>query len=246
MRKKIFWTEGAGSYVIAILIALTVRWAFVEPYQIPTGSMLPTLLIRDHIFVNKLVYGLRYPFTEKWIYQGAEPERGDVIVFKYPENNKLFYVKRVIGVPGDKVFYENNSLYINDRLIEKTQPTTLKKDFAWVTDDDLGKYINKSDVVHWQEIIGEKSHSIMTNKQRTEISSGPFYVPKDSYFVMGDNRDSSQDSRFWTAEKRFVPRSYLVGRAGSVWLSCDKTLPVLTMLCNPLTVRWKRLFHSVR
>ena len=117
MWNKKYWTEGAGSYAVAILIALTIRWAFLEAYVIPSGSMLPSLLIHDHIFVNKMVYGLRYPFTEKWVYKASEPKRGEVIVFKYPENKKIFYVKRVVGIPGDKVFYENDKLYINLSLI---------------------------------------------------------------------------------------------------------------------------------
>ena len=96
-----FWTDGAGSFFLAIGIALFIRWAFMEAYVIPSASMLPTLLIHDHIFVNKLVYGLRVPFSEKWLAHLSEPKRGEVIVFKFPHDKSTFYIKRIIGVPGD-------------------------------------------------------------------------------------------------------------------------------------------------
>ena len=93
---KQFWTEGPGSFAVAILIALTIRWGIMEAYVIPSGSMLPSLLINDHIFVNKFVYGLRVPFTKNWLYKNNDPKRGEVIVFKYPEEPSIFYIKRVI------------------------------------------------------------------------------------------------------------------------------------------------------
>lgn len=242
-----FWTEGPGSFSIAILIALTIRWAFMEAYVIPTPSMLPSLLIHDHIFVNKFVYGVRYPFTEKFFYFNNEPDRGEVIVFKYPENKDLFYIKRVIGLPGDQVLYENGNLYINDVLVEKRVPQERKADFDWVRDQDFSGAgpRAKADYIHWEEVVKSQSYSTILKKGRGNLVFGPYTVPKDHYFVMGDNRDHSQDSRFWSESKRFVPRKYLVGRAMFVWLSCEETLPVLTMLCDPRTMRWGRFFHSV-
>jgi signal peptidase I len=97
-----FWSEGPGSFVLAIAAALIVRWAFYEAYVIPSGSMLPTLLLHDHIFVNKMLYGVRLPFSEKWLFHWNDPDRGEVVVFKYPQDKKLFYIKRIIGVPGDR------------------------------------------------------------------------------------------------------------------------------------------------
>ena len=123
---KHFWKEGPGSFAIAILIALTIRWAVLEAYVIPSGSMLPSLLINDHIFVNKFVYGLRYPFTEEWIFRANNPVKGEVIVFKYPENIDIFYIKRVVGTAGDRIFYENGNLYVNGEIIEKKVPNELK------------------------------------------------------------------------------------------------------------------------
>jgi signal peptidase I len=243
---KKFWTEGPGSFAVAIGIALTIRWAFMEAYVIPSGSMLPTLLIHDHIFVNKFVYGVRAPFTEKWIVEANDPQRGEVIVFKWPEDNTTAYIKRVIGVPGDKVYYENGRLYINDEAQEVHPAEVKKSEFAWLRDVDFrGQPGEKMEYDHLEERVGEQTFSILLRKNRGNQIFGPYYVPKDHFFVMGDNRDNSADGRMWSEEHRFVPRGNLIGRAMFVWLSCEETLPVVTFLCNPTTIRWKRFFHSV-
>ncbi|MCB0364819.1 MAG: signal peptidase I [Bdellovibrionaceae bacterium] len=243
-----FWTEGAGSFIIAVLIALTIRWAFIEAYVIPSGSMLPTLLVHDHIFVNKIVYGLRLPFTSDWLVKFGEPSRGDVLVFKYPEKPSMFYIKRVVGTPGDRVFYENGSLFVNEELIEKQVPQALIEEMHWLRDEHFpgdgpgakGRY------VHWEEKLGHSLHSILLKTEdQTNVAYGPYEVPEGHYFVMGDNRDNSQDSRFWEPGKQFVPREYVVGRAMFVWLSCDKTLPVVSFLCSPFSLRWDRFFYDV-
>lgn len=245
---KRFWSEGPGSFAIAIGIALFIRWALLEAYVIPSGSMLPTLLINDHIFVNKLVYGLRVPFTEKWMFEFEDPKRGEVIVFKYPEDPSLFYIKRVVGVPGDRISYENGDLYINDELVEKKPPTDKKSEFEWLRSEDFPGVGGdaKTNYTHWQETLGDTSYSVLLRKgEHFDLEYGPYTVPEGNYFVMGDNRDNSKDSRLWSAEKRFVPRDLLVGRASFVWLSCEEKLPVITFLCNPLTIRFKRFFHFI-
>ena len=204
MRARRFWTEGLGSFLIAIGLALVIRWALFEAYVIPSPSMLPTLLVNDHIFVNKIVYGLRIPFTEHWLVQFRDPERGEVVVFKHPQNKKMFYIKRLVGLPGDRIFYENGNLYINDQLVEKTVPSLLADDMSWVTDGDFPGELNqggKANYAHWEETIGTHHYSVLLRKnEKSNLSFGPYTVPPNYYFVMGDNRDISQDSRGWDPE----------------------------------------------
>lgn len=245
MNSKKFWTEGLGAYAVAILIALTIRWALLEAYVIPSGSMLPTLLINDHIFVNKFVYGVRVPFSKKWLLEFRRPERGEVIVFKYPKDESQFFIKRVIGLPGDKVFWQDGRLYINDEKQELTPPPT-SKEFDYLRDADFvaggGFGESKEDYAHYYEKTGDFNHSVLLNKiQLGGPSFGPFTVPENSLFVMGDNRDRSLDSRRWGT----VPMENVLGKATFVWLSCEETLPVVSFLCNPLTIRWSRFFHQV-
>ncbi len=244
-----FWTEGPGSFVLAIALALFVRWALFEAYVIPSTSMQPTLLVNDHIFVNKLIFGLRVPFSERWLVHWNHPQRGDVVVFKSPSDKNKYIIKRVIGVPGDRVVYENGHLYLNEKLVEKTIPQDLKDEFLWLRDSDFPGDENvggRALYVHWEEHLERKRYSVILRKETSmEAAFGPVSVPDGQYLVLGDNRDNSQDSRFWEDSYRFVPRDYLIGRASLVWLSCESTLPVLTFLCNPLTIRWKRLFHAV-
>ncbi|NJL24105.1 MAG: signal peptidase I [Calothrix sp. SM1_5_4] len=245
-----FWKEGPGSFLLAIGLALFVRWALFEAYVIPSTSMIPTLLVNDHIFVNKIVYGLRAPFSEKWFTEWGGPSRGDVIVFKYPADKEKYFIKRVMGLPGDRVFYENGNLYVNEKLVEKTIPQGLKEEWLLLRDSDFpGDQSGggRSLYVHWEEHMADRAYSVLLRKEGggSSGSFGPVKVPDGQYLVLGDNRDNSQDSRVWEEGKRFVPREYLIGRASFVWLSCESTMPVVTFICNPLTIRWKRLFHTV-
>lgn len=243
-RTKIFWTEGWGSLGLAVLVALFIRWAFIEAYVIPSGSMLPSLLIHDHIFVNKMVYGVRVPFSENWLVKFGEPKRGEVVVFKYPRDMSTFFIKRIVGEPGDKIYYENGTLYVNDKPMEKKAPNS-DWDFQWLRDADFQRdgnvYDNKDNYTHFTEVLGDKEHSILLRKGDIYETYGPVIVPEDELFVMGDNRNNSSDSRVW----KFLPKKNILGRAMFIWLSCEETLPMLPFLCNPLTIRWGRFFHPV-
>lgn len=253
VKNKLFWTEGWGSMGLAVLAALTIRWLFLEAYVIPTGSMLPSLLINDHIFVNKLTYGVRVPFSENWLVKFKTPERGEIVVFKYPVDMNTFFIKRVVGVPGDKIKYENGVLFVNGVAQEKTTPLS-SSDFDWLTDENLNGRDHsipdsKSNYTHYTENLldsvlsgGEVKHSIMLRKNDFAGFSGDgeWTVPEDHLFMMGDNRNNSHDSRFWG----FVPMKNILGKAGFVWLSCDEMIPFVPFLCNPLTVRLTRFGHT--
>ncbi len=341
---KTFWGHGFGSFFIAILLALTIRWILLEAYIIPSGSMLPNLLNFDHVFVNKIAYGIRLPFSEKWISRHSTPKRGDVIVFKHPEDADLFYVKRVVGIPGDRVFFEKNNIYLNEVLVDRRVPeSSVAKSYRWLRDSDFPGEERTGGVenyVLWQENLGDKKYGIILRKESSEHTFGPYIVPDGHFFVLGDNRDNSRDSRLWdpkatrargevifsqgpdsqtrvipagtvvkTAmflgreekfltvadvkisgqpvtvavqaiqpgvmgnveagrvvfheskleglqvsnpeafsggiDQRFVPTENLIGKVWFIWMSCEERLTYARFLCNPLTIRWSRLFHNV-
>lgn len=183
-----------------VLIVFVLRGFIAEPFRIPSGSMLPTLEIGDFILVSKFSYGVRIPVINKKVIDLGAPEKGDVVVFRYPENPSIDYIKRVVGVPGDKVAYQNKVLYIND--IPQKQ-------------NYIGKYNveNYGAFAHLRENLDNVRHDILVN---TNFPGSGFVreVPAGHYYVMGDNRDNSRDSRAWG----FVPDENLVGRAFFVWM----------------------------
>ena len=210
-----------------IAFVLVLRSFIYEPFQIPSGSMMPTLLDGDFILVNKFNYGLRDPVVRNKFFEVGLPERGDVVVFKYPENPDIDYIKRVIGLPGERIIYRNKSLYIKPVC----QPTDDKcPEFEQVVQDfqNTGEYSNQQrPLTRYTSKMPNKTHDILIDNQvaprtanyfpQTGTQRDEFVVPEGQYFVMGDNRDNSLDGRYWG----FVPEENLVGEAVAIWMSFD-------------------------
>lgn len=213
----------ARSFFPVLLLVFILRSFLYEPFRIPSGSLQPTLLIGDFILVNKFDYGIRLPIVHKKILNVSEPKHGDIIVFRWPPNPSLDFIKRVIGVPGDKISYIDKVLYVNGQKI----PQTFIKN---TTDrDEEG---NIQDVLLKQEDFFGVQHKIYQNLNQSGDDIHDIEVPPGMYFAMGDNRDNSADSRFWG----FVPEENIVGKASHVWMSWDSI---------DHNVRWKRLGHSI-
>ena len=217
-----WWLDWTAGLFPVILIVFLLRSFLFEPFKIPSGSMIPTLLVGDLILVNKFHYGVRLPVINKKIIANHDPERGDVMVFRYPRDTSVDYIKRVVGVPGDEVSYRGQQLYVNG----KPAPTEPLPEYY---DEDSLRYTPR-----FKETFGAAAHEILVNPKLQ-----PFYgadeqrafafrencvynaegitckVPAGHYFMMGDNRDNSQDSRFWG----FVPDQNIVGRAFFVWMN---------------------------
>ena len=193
--------EYSKSFFPVLLIVFLLRGFIVEPFRIPSGSMLPSLYIGDFILVNKFAYGIRLPVWNKKVIETGDPERGDVVVFRYPRNPSLDYIKRVVGLPGDHIAYYNKVLYVNGKPVSR--------DFAGEYEGPGQTHANK----YKEDLVGVK-HSILLQPGRPSSLEGEYIVPDEMYFVMGDNRDNSNDSRVWGA----VPESHLVGKAFMIWM----------------------------
>jgi signal peptidase I len=211
------WTAGLFPVILAVFL---LRSFLFEPFKIPSGSMIPTLLVGDLILVNKYTYGIRLPVVNTKLTEGTPPQRGDVMVFRYPPQPSLDYIKRVVGLPGDEVAYLNKRLTINGQPVSKTAVP----DFF---DEDAMRYFKQ-----FEEVLGAHRHRILNddnaptfvpgtldfpNKQNCRYSVEGFVckVPQGHYFMMGDNRDNSADSRVWG----FVPDRNIVGKAFFIWMN---------------------------
>lgn len=215
-----WWVEYGGSFFPVILAVFFLRSFLVEPFKIPSGSMMPTLLIGDFILVNKFTYGIRIPVANKKVVELGSPQRGDVMVFRYPPDPSLDYIKRVVGLPGDKLSYRNKRLSINGQEVAQTK---------------LDDYLDRDKLYYtprFMEKLGSVDHEILVEPDAPsfvrQIFDFPYSdkchynsegvdceVPAGHYFMMGDNRDNSQDSRFWG----FVPDENIVGKAFFVWFN---------------------------
>jgi signal peptidase I len=199
--------EYAKSFFPVILLVFVIRSFIVEPFKIPSGSMMPTLLAGDFILVNKYTYGLRVPILNNTFIEIDKPKRGDVFVFHYPPDPSVDYIKRVAGVPGDKIAYKDKQLYINGQKIE----TELVGDYEYE-----GPGLNLIKAKRSHEKLGDIAHDILVEPNAMVID-GEVEVPAGHYFAMGDNRDNSRDSRYWG----FVPEKNLVGLAFFIWFNFD-------------------------
>jgi len=210
-----------------IAFVLILRSFLYEPFQIPSGSMMPTLLDGDFILVNKFNYGLKDPVVRHKFIENGLPERGDVVVFKYPQDPRVDYIKRVIGLPGDRIIYRNKSLYIKKSCTDADKKCP---EFEQVIQNFTNKYIGPDAVEgmnEFESVMLNKTHQVLNDSQtmpRTRhyfqqagTAADEFLVPAKHYFVMGDNRDNSLDGRFWG----FVPEENLVGEAVAIWMSFD-------------------------
>lgn len=195
------------SFFVIIAVIFGLRSFVVEPFQIPSGSMLPTLEVGDFILVNKFEYGVRLPVLNTTIIPTTTPSRGDVVVFKYPENPSLNYIKRLIGLPGDKVSYRNKVLTVNGEQVDKRLLAELS----------VSLNANHEPVQVFKESLGNVEFDTY-NSYRNTPKEGEWTVPEGHYFVMGDNRDNSADSRFWG----YVSEENMKGRAFYVWLYWDE------------------------
>lgn len=227
-------SEYVQALVGAILLAILIRGFVFEPFVIPSESMVPTLLIGDHIFVLRYEYGLRVPFTKIWLREFQGPEHGDVVVFSYPEDEDIDFIKRVIGIPGDRVAMRSGILSVNDKPLvnqafypEKQMENnscamSLTADSEKVLSQDFKEFPfyrrYKKFTQYMETLDNETQHMIQKSKEESNDFDFEVTVPERSYFVMGDNRDQSQDSRFWG----FVPRENLKGKAVRIWLSASK------------------------
>ncbi len=226
--------QNVEAIVIALCLALLIRTFIVQPFKIPSGSMIPTLLIGDHLLVNKFIYGTKIPFMDIRIFPVEDIKRGDVIVFKFPGNDSVnkgvHYIKRAIGLPGDEVNIEGRDVYINGEKIKQVYEGNYKY-FEQGTEVTTDKYIdtlseNIFDVIY-------KKSSINTTKGKTNF---PITIPEGNIFVLGDNRDNSYDSRFWG----FVPIESISGKAFLIhWSWNFDNDNILSK------VRWKRIFSSI-
>lgn len=194
--------EYARSFFPVLLAVLLLRSFLAEPFRIPSGSMLPTLEIGDFILVNKFAYGLRLPVLHTKVVELGNPQRGDVVVFRYPENPKVDYIKRLVGVPGDVVEWNNKTLKINGVELNRAQPS------EYYRPDQMGFQATRLK----EDLLGV-THDILFTQGRVSPTGG-VVVPEGHYFMMGDNRDNSNDSRMWG----LVPEANIVGKATYVWM----------------------------
>jgi signal peptidase I len=232
----------AESIGLALGVALLLRAFVVEAFQIPSGSMIPTLEVGDHIFVSKFAYSIGIPFTNAKIANLDKPKRGDIIVFKYPPDQSVDYIKRVMGLPGESLEVRHNEVFIDGRPLPREQ---LSEPCAAKDGSDFDSEDERRFCEVWLEHLDGKSHVTHQEPLRSNSSDfGPVKIPPGHYFAMGDNRDNSKDSRVWG----FVPIDLIKGRALVIWWSRDPARGGLSPSGISewfSSIRWRRFFQRV-
>jgi signal peptidase I len=209
--------EISKSFFPVLCFVFVMRSFLFEPFQIPSGSMIPTLKIGDFILVNKFTYGIRMPILNTVVIPMNKPQRGEVMVFYPPHQPRVSFIKRVIGLPGDKISYTNNRLYINGKEIAQTELSTT---FPEIGSECMGL---RSQYIVTEELLTDKTHKMQKCEVPGGLSrDGHWTVPEGHYFMMGDNRDNSADSRAWG----YVPEQNIVGKAILVWMHWDEFLSI--------------------
>ncbi len=259
------WISALIWLLAPIVLIMTLRWLLIEPYVIPSGSMIPNLLVHDHILVNKLRFGIRVPFKKQWIWNWSRPQRGEVVVFRYPENPEVFYVKRVWGLPGEKISVKSGVIYINGEALPLTPAENPFSNSSMVSHSNSKNDSKEIDPPNSEESqddheteASESPDSELAEDDRfhyfnesghlvrylssEESNYEEFEIPEKSYFMIGDNRDQSNDSRSWGV----VPEENLIGVPTMIWLSCSETIESAKFLCDPTQIRWNRLLIKVK
>ncbi|MDK4703196.1 MULTISPECIES: signal peptidase I [unclassified Rhizobium] len=234
--------ENIKVIVQALVLAMIIRTFLFQPFTIPSGSMMPTLLVGDYIFVNKFAYGYsKYsmPFSPDLFsgrILGSEPKRGDVVVFRFPPNPDVDYIKRVIGLPGDRIQVKNDILYINGQAVPREPHGTFSSDYSQEPGDNIAVYSERlPDTGKVFDTLDLSPNSRGDNTQE-------YVVPPGHYFMMGDNRDNSDDSRF---DVGYVPAENLIGRASIIFFSLGHDTSFREIWKWPTNMRWDRIFKVV-